>query len=124
MQQTLYEDIPAAARLQLHLRVGRALERCYGCGVDAHLAELAHHFVRAAPLAPVDAFRYAVRAGRQAVAVLAWEEAAGHFERALSVADLDQHLAALPGIHLGQVGDRERPLEVPGGLPQASTATA
>jgi len=32
------------------------------------------------------------------------------------LADLDQHLAALPGIHLGQVGDRERPLEVPGGL--------
>ena len=70
--ETLYEDIPAAARLQLHLRVGRGLERCYGCGIDAHLAELAHHFVRAAPLAPVDAFRYAVRAGRQAVAVLAW----------------------------------------------------
>jgi predicted ATPase len=88
VRQTLYEDIPVAARLQLHLRVGRALERYYGCGIDAHLAELAHHFVRAAPLAPVDAFRHAVRAGRQAVAVLAWEEAAGHFERALSVADL------------------------------------
>jgi hypothetical protein len=52
-----------------------------------HLAELAHHFVAAAPggeeLA-ARAVRVATAAGRRALELLAWEEAAELFERALA----------------------------------------
>ena len=51
-------------------------------------AELAYHFLRAVPAggeAAGRAVRYSRLAGQDALAALAWEEAAGHFRRALGV---------------------------------------
>lgn len=84
IREALYDDLPATRRLRLHARVGAALEACHGADLDAHLAELAYHFGQAAPAGEAArAVAYAQRAGARAMALLAYEEAAGHYERAL-----------------------------------------
>lgn len=53
IRETLYEDLPATRRARLHRQVGAALEAFYGSDVEAHLAELAHHFLQAVPAGAV-----------------------------------------------------------------------
>jgi DNA-binding CsgD family transcriptional regulator len=91
VREVLYEGLPAARRIRLHGQVGEALEALYVADPGPHLAELAHHFVAAAPGGQevVDrAVRVATAAGRRALEVLAWEEAADLFERALAALEL------------------------------------
>jgi DNA-binding CsgD family transcriptional regulator len=89
VREVLYEGLPAARRVRLHGRVGEALEAADATDPGAHLAELAHHYVAAAPGGQVDrAVRVATLAGRRALELLAWEEAAELFERALVALEL------------------------------------
>jgi DNA-binding CsgD family transcriptional regulator len=89
VREVLYEGLPAARRIRLHGRVGEALEAVYAADPGPHLAELAHHFVAAAPGGEVArAVRSATLAGRRAMELLAWEEAVDLFERALAAFDL------------------------------------
>jgi DNA-binding CsgD family transcriptional regulator len=91
VREVLYEGLPAARRIRLHGRVGEALEAVYVADAGPHLAELAHHFVAAAPGSQAivgRAVRVAAAAGRRALEVLAWEEAAELFERALAALEL------------------------------------
>jgi predicted ATPase len=89
IRQTLYEELSTPRRVLLHRQIGEALERLYGGNVEPHLAELAHHFYQAAPGGDVDkALDYARRAGDRAMAQVAWEAAAAHYERALEAMDL------------------------------------
>jgi DNA-binding CsgD family transcriptional regulator len=89
VREVLYEGLPAARRIRLHGRVGEALEAIYVADPGPHLAELAHHFVAAAPGGEVArAVRATTAAGRRALELLAWEEAAGLFERALAALEL------------------------------------
>lgn len=85
IQETLYEGIATTERLRLHRRIGEALEVLVGDYVTPHLSELAHHFFQAAQSgSDVDkAIAYANRAAERATAVLAYEEAIPHYERAL-----------------------------------------
>jgi tetratricopeptide (TPR) repeat protein len=83
----LYESLPAARWVSLHGRVGQALEAVYAADPGPHLAELAHHFVEAAPGGEemvARAVPAARLAGRRALELLAWEDAAGLFDRALA----------------------------------------
>jgi DNA-binding CsgD family transcriptional regulator len=89
VREVLYEGLPAARRVRLHGRVGEALEAVYAADPGPHLAELAHHHLAAAPGGQVArAVRVATLAGRRALELLAWEEAAGLFERALAALEL------------------------------------
>jgi DNA-binding CsgD family transcriptional regulator len=91
VREVLYEGLPAARRVRLHGRVGEALEAVYAAAPGPHLAELAHHFVEAAPGSQelvARAARVATLAGRRALELLAWEEAADLFERALAALEL------------------------------------
>jgi DNA-binding CsgD family transcriptional regulator len=91
VREVLYESLPAARRIRLHGRVGEALEAFHVADPGPHLAELAHHFVAAAPSGEelaARAARVATAAGRRALELLAWEEAAGLFERALGALEL------------------------------------
>jgi predicted ATPase/DNA-binding NarL/FixJ family response regulator len=91
VREVLYEGLPAARRIRLHGRVGEALEAVHVADPGQHLAELAHHFVVAAPGGEemaARAVRVATAAGRRALKLLAWEEAAGLFERALAALEL------------------------------------
>jgi hypothetical protein len=91
VREVLYEGLPAARRVRLHGLVGEALEAVYAADPGPHLAELAHHFVAAAPGGKemaARAVRAATLAGRRALDLLAWEEAASLFERALAALEL------------------------------------
>ncbi|MFZ0040075.1 MAG: AAA family ATPase, partial [Solirubrobacteraceae bacterium] len=83
IRETLYEGMSSNRRRSLHRRVGVALEEQEN---SRHLSALAHHFTRAAPVEDAErAIRYAVRAGEAAKAMLAYEETADHYARALEV---------------------------------------
>ena len=89
IRDALYEGIPAGQRLRLHQHAGEALEAFYQQDLGPHLAELAHHFVEAAAVGGAGkAVGYAERAGRRAMALLAYEEAARLFRMALAALGL------------------------------------
>jgi tetratricopeptide (TPR) repeat protein len=82
VRETLYEGMSSSRRARLHRRVGLALER----RGDAPTGALAHHFTRADEAEDAErAIRYALAAGEQAAGMLAHEEAAEHYARALEV---------------------------------------
>jgi DNA-binding CsgD family transcriptional regulator len=84
VRETLYEELPTADRIRLHLRVGAMLETLYGANLESHLAELSHHFSQAAPVGGLDkAIDYAVRSADRNMRLLAYEEAVRHYQRAL-----------------------------------------
>ncbi len=86
VRETLYEDLPPSRRLELHLLIGRVLEELSRGEPDPPLTEIAHHLALAAPLGDVEeACDYLLRAGDRASGLLAYEEAAAHYRRALEL---------------------------------------
>ena len=84
IRDALYDELTPARRLQLHARVGEALEAAHSGDAGAYLTELAHHFFAAVPAVSAGrAVGYARRAADQAAAQLAWEEAARLYATAL-----------------------------------------
>ncbi|HEX5288017.1 MAG TPA: AAA family ATPase, partial [Streptosporangiaceae bacterium] len=84
IRETLYAELAPQARAQAHHKIAEVLENSAG---RSH-AELAYHFLRAAPAsaeAAAQAARYSRLAGQDALSALAYEEAAGHFRHALDV---------------------------------------
>jgi hypothetical protein len=85
IRETLYEGMSAPRRSRIHLRVAEALELAGGDD-GRRLPALALHYTHAAgPENAEKAVEFAVRAGEQAIAVLAYEEAAAHYASALEV---------------------------------------
>jgi tetratricopeptide (TPR) repeat protein len=77
VRDTLYDDLPLPRRLELHARIGEIIDDLYVSDAGPHLAEVAAHFVEAAPLVgPRRALEYVRRAGDWALQNLAYEEAA------------------------------------------------
>ena len=86
VRETLYDDLPAGRRLELHRTAGDVLERVFRDDLGPHLAAIAHHLTRAAPLdGGQRAVDYSVLAADRAVAVLAYEDAVVLYERALQL---------------------------------------
>jgi DNA-binding SARP family transcriptional activator len=86
IRETLYESMSAPRRARIHKRVGEAIEAAQGRRQERYLPELAYHFTRAADAEDAEkAITYAFRAGEQATTMLAHEEAAEHYARALDV---------------------------------------
>jgi hypothetical protein len=84
IRETLYAELTPQSRAQAHHRIAAVLEETAG---RSH-AELAYHFLRAAPAsveAAARAVHYSTLAGQAALTALAWEEAAGHFRHALDM---------------------------------------
>jgi class 3 adenylate cyclase/tetratricopeptide (TPR) repeat protein len=94
IRDVLYEELGSARRMELHRSVGVSLEALAAGRPDAYLPELAHHWLAATPAVGVvtadaaKAAEYAERAGRQAMASLAYEEAVAHFGGALRAISL------------------------------------
>ncbi|MGH2991025.1 MAG: adenylate/guanylate cyclase domain-containing protein, partial [Solirubrobacterales bacterium] len=89
VRETLYAELTGPRRVEIHRRIGEALEQLHGSDSDPPVAELAHHFIEAAPGGEsAKAIEYAERAARRASDQLAHEDAASHYERALEVLDL------------------------------------
>ena len=91
IRETLYDDLGPQRRGLLHREVGRALEDLYAADPEPHVAELAHHFFVAATTGELEkAIEYSVRAGERALALVAYEEASAHLERALQAYALQE----------------------------------
>ncbi|HYD50035.1 MAG TPA: AAA family ATPase, partial [Terriglobales bacterium] len=89
VRDTLYEAAGSSERAALHRRAGEALEQLTRMAPTAHLAEMAHHFAEAAGAGEaVEAVHYCQRAGDHALTLLAYEEAARHYRRALACLEL------------------------------------
>ena len=95
IREALYDDLGPQRRSVLHREVGLALEDLYESDPEPHVAELAHHFFVAATTGELaKAIDYSVRAGERALALVAYEEASDHFERALQAYGLQEHADA------------------------------
>jgi hypothetical protein len=87
IRETLYTDLTTSEHVRLHRAVGDALHEIHGDDPE-HLAELAHHFAQAASGGDAEkALEHAMRAGREAMRVLAYERAAELFQLALDVGE-------------------------------------
>src|SRR5690242_20709682 len=84
IRETLYAELAPQSRAQAHRKIAEVLAD----GPGRSHAELAYHFLRAAPAsaeAAARAVHYCGLAGQEALSALAYEEAAGHFRHALDV---------------------------------------
>jgi class 3 adenylate cyclase/tetratricopeptide (TPR) repeat protein len=89
VREVVYAGLRMTERARLHHRVGEAIEHHSQSDLDARLAELAYHFLQSSTIGDADkAVEYAYRAGRLALDLLAYEEAAGHFQGALQAMEL------------------------------------
>lgn len=88
VQTTLYEGIPRHRRCELHGAVGEALEHVYDARAGEGLAEIAYHYLEAAPVESSErAIVAARRAGDRAVQTFAYDEAVTLYARALELLD-------------------------------------
>ena len=89
IRDVLYDELPGAERAQRHRQVAQALETMHAANLAPHLAEIAHHHALAAVDGEVDkAIDFARRAGDRALTMLAYEDAARHYEHALRALEL------------------------------------
>ena len=89
-REIVYDGLPAPVRAGLHRRVGDALEELRGTGAQVGAAELAHHLLLAAigsdPASVTDvstAVGYCISAAEESIGRLSYEDAIGHYRRAL-----------------------------------------
>jgi class 3 adenylate cyclase len=87
VRDTLYSGLSAARRVTLHRRVAEAIETLHAGALEKHLPALAHHWaLAAAPAAETArAVDYAARAGDQALAQLANDDAVRYYRKALEL---------------------------------------
>jgi tetratricopeptide (TPR) repeat protein len=83
-RHAIYEQLLKRERKLLHRMLAETIEQVYHATLDAHLEDLAHHFMKAEVWAK--AFHYAQRAGEKAQALYALRAAAQHFTNALEAA--------------------------------------
>jgi predicted ATPase len=79
LRETIYENVPISRRMQLHLRLGEAMEMLLPIDPNPCLGELAYHFCQGAPIGDAGrGIRYSIEAGDRAIEVGAFEEAADY----------------------------------------------
>src|SRR5690606_21895618 len=91
VREALYEAIPPARRVRLHVGAGQALERIHALDPDPHLAVIAHHFFEGA--AAGDATRavgYSIRAAEHAASRFAYEDSVRLYRMALQATELEE----------------------------------
>lgn len=88
IRETIYDEINLPRRLRLHACARRTIEALYPYDLDEHAAQLAHHSHQASPIDGAgEAVAYALRAGRAAARMAAYEEEVGCYRRALECLD-------------------------------------
>ncbi len=106
VRHTLYEELSLARRQRLHRRAVTAIEAAHAGDIETQSSALARHCQGAgAGIDPDKTATYLVAAGQRAVGVMAWEDAAEHFEAAVEIMD-DTTFGAVPKAQLLQgLGD-------------------
>jgi DNA-binding winged helix-turn-helix (wHTH) protein/tetratricopeptide (TPR) repeat protein len=88
VRNAVYAELSPSARIELHRRIGEVLERGAGSAGPPRLYEIAHHFfMAAADGGRLKALQYARQAADQAYLMMAYESAAGLYDRALQLAE-------------------------------------
>ena len=88
VRDAIYGELLRGRRVRYHHKIAVAMEKAHADELDTYVNELAHHFSMGAALADADkAVHYCRAAGDRALRLLAFEEAAVHFARALRVAE-------------------------------------
>jgi tetratricopeptide (TPR) repeat protein len=88
IREAIYDAIGTADRTELHRRIAEEIEKLYAGNIDAHLQELAHHYLEANPSGNAEkAIDYAIRAGHSAYSVFAYAEAREYWKTALGLID-------------------------------------
>ena len=91
LQRTLYEEVSAARRRELHGIIAQRLEEHFAADAERHATELAFHYVRAAsPALAPKSFRYLCLAGHHALVMRADREAARYLQHGLDLMDRGQ----------------------------------
>lgn len=106
IRQVLYERLSLPRRQDLHLRAGEAIETIFAANLEPHLSSLAGHF-RLARIVAVQtkAEDYLVRAGEQARALFAYDEAASFWQSALELMEQAGRPPRQRASLLGRLGD-------------------
>ena len=103
VRRTVYDQLGAVRRAELHLLVGRALEDAAQPLTPRSLADLAHHFTCAAAIGETArAVDYNLRAARAAGDALAFDEAAARFATAVELGVDDPVERAVAYTELGK----------------------
>jgi class 3 adenylate cyclase/tetratricopeptide (TPR) repeat protein len=84
IRETIYEQVSATRRAQLHRQIAEAIESAAGDRADEQAVTLAHHFSAAGDVAK--AYQYHSRAAAAAQSVYAIEPALAHYSVALDAA--------------------------------------
>lgn len=92
IRSTLYDELSSPRRALLHRRIADAMEALYAGDLDAHLGDLAAHYMASTGGVAEKAIAYSMRAGDRARSLAAWGEAAEHYQRAIDA----MALAAAP----------------------------
>jgi predicted ATPase/DNA-binding CsgD family transcriptional regulator len=84
IRETLSDELTGGRRARLHRRIGEAMEQLYAANLEAHLAQLSHHFFESHQVGAADeAVKYSTRAAQRQMALAAYEEATRRYEMAL-----------------------------------------
>jgi tetratricopeptide (TPR) repeat protein len=86
IRDAVYDGLDTSSRIATHRNIGERMEDLYRADIDAHLAELAHHF-REGGLAE-KAIDYSVRAGKASASVFAYTDAVRHLQAAVELMEL------------------------------------
>jgi class 3 adenylate cyclase/tetratricopeptide (TPR) repeat protein len=86
VREALYEELGVTQRVRLHQRIAEVIEEICGDDREAHLEELAHHFLEAQQLER--AIDYSSKAAHRAASLMAYEEAAEMYASALGALEL------------------------------------
>lgn len=105
IRESLYESLADAERLHLHGKVAAALEDAAGDDPREGLAEIAHHYLRAATKDARLPFLYAIRAGDRALEMFAYEEAVDLFGEAFGLTQVARATATERGELLLKLGE-------------------
>jgi DNA-binding CsgD family transcriptional regulator len=122
---TLYDELRTGERRRRHNSVGEAIEAVYRHDPTPVLNNLAYHFRAAGLVSAIDrAIDYAMRAGHNANAALAWEEAIDLFQNALDMLETretdDPDLRCRLLLALGQAQAKAHEQAAPGTLAAAA----